>query len=227
MNSNVKKEDVYNFNTITTMEIETVKKDGSSDPPVIMDMHFNENEMYTGTKFSSEEMKNKDEELFIIYDFNNLAMLMLMGDKQDKFSFAYNWEEGLDTAEVQDSEEQDWDEIQEHHGYSKIGSKNILGYNCDGYRSEDENQIIEIWVSRDADFGMHNLFKANANAKQMKGKIPGDYPSGMIMEMVAEDLQNGDKTKMTVTGIEKDARVSYAMNDYPTMSFGSKASENQ
>lgn len=230
MKSNVKTEDIYSFSTITTMEIETIRKDGSADPPIIMDMHFNENEMYTGTKISSEEMDNKDDELFIIYDFNNSAMLMLMGNEQDKFSFAYGWEEDLDniqTAEAEAAEEPDWETVNEWHGYSKIGSKKILGYDCDGYRSENDNQIVEIWMSRDADFGMHNLFKANANTKQMKGKIPEDYPSGMIMEMISEDLQNGEKTTMKVTDIDKNARVNYAMADYPTMSFNSKAGKNQ
>lgn len=232
MNSKVKTEDVYNFNTIVTMEIETIKKEGSSDPPAFMDMHFNDHEMYTGTKFSSEEMNDKDEELFIIFDFKNSAMLMLMDNKEDKFSFTYNWEEDLTDVQNSEAQEVGAEEsepvgAQEYYGYSKIGNKKILGYDCEGYRSETDHQIIEMWMSRNADFGTQNLFKANANTKQMKGKVPENYPRGMIMEMVAEDLQTGEKTTMKVTGIEKNARVKFAMADYPTMSFKSKAGESQ
>jgi hypothetical protein len=228
-NSNVKTEDEYTFDTITTMEIESIPKDGDPEPPVIMDMHFNKNEMYTGTKFTSEEMKKEAGNVFIIYDFKNSAMLMLMSNDQEKFSFAYDWKQALDEseelAENQPEEEVNWDEIEEWHNYKKIGSKNILGYDCEGYRSENENQIIDIWVSREADFGMYNLFQANTNAKHLKGKIPAEYPQGMIMEMITEDLENGDKTKMRVTDIKENARVRYIMADYPAMSFNPKASK--
>lgn len=228
-NSSVKTEDTYNFDTITTMEIETLRNDGKSEPPVIMEMHFNENEMYTGTKFNSEELQKDGSDLFIIYDFKNSAMLMLMSKDQDKFSFAYDWKQALENAEEvsEDRSDEDinWDEVEEWQGYKKIESKNILGYDCDGYRSENENQVIDIWVSRHADVGMYNLFKANANSKQMKGKLPADYPQGMMMEMVAKDLESGDKTIMKVTDIKKNTRISYAMADYPSMSFSPKTNK--
>lgn len=222
MDSNVKTEDAYHFDTITTMEIETIKKDGKSDPPVIMDMHFNTTKMYTGTRFSGEEMKREDGDLFIIYDFKNSAMLMLMENEKDKFSFGYEWEQTLENAEAGQGEEVDWDDVDEWQGYTKIGSKNIQGYECDGYRSENSDRVVEVWVSRDESLGMHNMFKANANAKQVRGKIPEDYPYGMMMEMTSEDQQSGDKTIMQVTDIKKNVQVTYAMSDYPTMSIALK-----
>lgn len=229
-NSNVTTEEAYNFSTIATMEIETVNEDGKSDPPVIMEMHFNENEMYTGTRFNSEEMKKEDGELFLIYDFKNSAMLMLMNNDKDKFSFAYDWKQALENAENmpddQSEEEINWDEVNEWQGYTKIGQKEILGYSCDGYQSESEDETIEIWVSRDADFGMNSMFKANANAKQMKGKIPDDYPYGMMMEMTTEDLDSGEKTIMKMIDIQDDANITYTMADYPKMSFGQMTEKN-
>jgi hypothetical protein len=220
--SNVTTEDEYNFDTVTTMEIETIRENGESDPPVIMNMHFSENEMYTGTQFESEEMKKEEGDLFIIYDFKNSAMLMLMSSEEDNFSFAYDWEQTLNDARSDSAtqHEVNWDETDEWQGYTKIGNKNILGYDCDGYRSETENENIEIWVSRDADFGMNNFFSANANAKQIKGKIPENYPQGMVMEMNSEDLRSGDKTTMKITDINKNAQVTYVMADYPIMSLG-------
>lgn len=226
MGSDVTTEDEYTFNTITTMEIKTIREDGEVDPPIIMDMHFSKNEMYTGTKFDSEEMKEEEGDLFIVYDFKNSAMLMLMENKEDKFSFAYDWKQTLDNMET-DSTETDWDNTDKWQGYEKIGSKEVLGYDCNGYRSETENENIEIWVSRDEDFGMNNLFRANANAKQLKGKIPEDYPQGMMMEMSTENLQNGEITTMKVINIEKNAQVKYAMSNYPTMSLGAKAEQDE
>ncbi|SHF90948.1 protein of unknown function [Fodinibius roseus] len=226
MGSNVDTEEAYHFDTITTMEIETTRENGESDPPVIMDMHFNTEERYTGTRFSGEGMKREEGNLFIIYDFNNSAMLMLMENEKDKFSFAYDWKQASEytanSAEARQAEDVDWDEVDEWQGYTKIGTKTIQGYECDGYRSENSDGVVEVWVSRDDTFGMQNMFKANANAKQMRGKIPEDYPYGMMMEMTSEDRQSGDKTVMKVTDIQKNARVTYEMADYPTMSLGGK-----
>jgi hypothetical protein len=223
--SNVKTEDAYHFNTITTMEIQSVRTDGKTEPPVIMAMHFGDDAMYTGTRFESEEMKKQEDDLFIIYDFKNAAMLMLMSNENDRFSFAYDWKQDFGSAESDSlyQEEVDWDEVDEWQNYKKIGSKNILGYNCDGYRSETDRERIEVWVSRDTEFGINNLFQANANTKQLKGKIPEDYPRGMIMEMLNEDLANGGKTTIKVIDIDKNANISYSMADYPAMSFAAKS----
>jgi hypothetical protein len=224
--SNVKTEDAYHFNTISTMEIQSVRTDGKAEPPVIMAMHFGDDVMYTGTRFESEEMQKQEGDLFIIYDFKNAAMLMLMSNENDRFSFAYDWKQDFGSAESDSlyQEEVDWDQVDEWQNYKKIGSKNILGYSCDGYRSETDRERIEVWVSRDTEFGINNLFQAHANAKQLKGKIPEDYPQGMIMEMLNEDLVNGRKTTMKVIDIDKNADVSYSMADYPAMSFAVKSS---
>lgn len=222
--SNVTTNDAYTFDTITTMEIETINENGETEPPVIMHMHFPKNEMYTGTQFESEETKKEENDLFIIYDAGNLAMLMLMQSDGDNFSFAYNWDQSQEEYEnvEEEEEEMDWNEIEEWQGYTKIGTKEILGYECDGYRSETETENVEIWVSRDADFGMNNMFRANSNAKHLRGKVPENFPQGMVMEMYMEDLGNGDKTTLKVTDIKHNARITYLMADYPTMSMAEK-----
>lgn len=220
MNSNVTTEDTYSFDIISTMEIEIIDEDGDTEPPLIMKMHFNEDEMYTGTQFVGEQMDMDEGEVFIIYDFNNSAMVMLMESEDGKFSFAYDWSQALETAGEEDEEEIDWDEVEEWQNFTKIGTKTILGYESDGYESRDEDAITEVWVTRDAGFGMEKMFQANANAKQLQGTIPENYPYGMMMEMTTENLQSGEKTMMRVTDITQNAGVDYNMSDYPVLSFG-------
>jgi hypothetical protein len=48
----------------------------------------------------------------------------------------------------------------------------------------------------------------------------------MVMEMVSEDLESGDKTIMRVTDIQKNADVNYKMADYPALSLSQKMAEN-
>lgn len=233
LNSNVTTEDTYRFDTITTMQLETIKENGKSDPPMFMEMHFNKDQMYTGTKFRGEDLQQENADVFIIYDFKNSAMVMLMSSEKDKFSFAYDWQQALKYAESEetadgyetegeDEEEVDWENVEEWNGYTRIGTKKIAGYSSDGYRSETDQTVTELWVTRDAAYGMNNMFQANANAKQLRGKLPEDYPYGMLMEMVSENVKNGEKTVMRVTDIRENMNISYAMSDYPNLSLGQK-----
>lgn len=229
MNSNVTTEDSYRFTTVTTMKIESFNKNGKPEPPVFMDMHFNEGGTYTGTKFSGESMNQQQGDVFIIYDFKNSAMIMLMNSEDEKFSFAYDWQNAMQQAEEMKTEMGDDvsneevavnDNAEDWNGYQKIGNKTIAGYNCDGYRSENEYTVTDVWITHEADFGMSRMFQANANTKQLRGKVPSNYPTGMLMEMETKNLENGEKTIMKVTDIKENANVVYAMSDYPAMSFG-------
>ncbi|MGF1671799.1 MAG: DUF4412 domain-containing protein [Balneolaceae bacterium] len=226
MNSNVTIEDVYTFDIVTTMQIENIKKNGKEDELMLMYMHFNEEELYTGTKISNDEMKKNQEDVLIIFDFKNEAMVMLMDSKDGKFSFAYDWKKAIQYAEELEDYDQDeinWEEVDEWQGFKKIGTRNISGYKCEGYESVTEDSKMEIWVTRDEDLGMHKMFQANSEMKQLKGKVPENYPEGMMMQMIIEDLKSGEKTKMSVTEINKNASVSYSMNDYPVLSFGNSS----
>lgn len=229
MSSDVTTEDTYRFDTSVTMEIATVRQDGTADPPALMELYFNKNEAYTGTKFRSEEInRDKDEgAVFLIYDLKNSAMLMLMESDNRKFSMAYDWAQAsLLSEDSETGESVAWDEVESWNGYTKIGSKSILGYNCDGYRSESDTETIELWVSRDADFGTYHLFKANNQSKNLKGSVPEEYPEGMIMEMISEQLDSGQTTTMKAVDISDKVGISYAMKDYPAMNFGSYSSKN-
>jgi hypothetical protein len=228
LNSNVTTEEAYHFGIITTMEIQT-EKDGKKEAPAIMQMHFNENEMYTGTRYQGEEMQSGEGDVFLIYDLKNSAMIMLMSSEDGKFSFAYDWTETramieeMEQADEADVEAED--DVNYWQGYEKIGQKEIVGYQCDGYRSTDENTISEVWITREAAYGMETMFQANANSKQLRGRIPEDYPHGMLMEMITEDPDSGERMTMKVTDIQKNARVIFQMSDYPNIGVAMQDNE--
>jgi hypothetical protein len=222
-NSNVTTEEVYHFDTITTMEINTEKR-GKKEDPVIMEMHFNEGEMYTGTSVKGENTGEQEGDVFLIYDLKNSAMIMLMESEDGKFSFAYDWAQAVSLIEDMEEEQSESETMEpgneeenEWPGYERIGQKSILGYSCDGYRNEAENTVTEIWVTRDVAYGMGTMFQANANTKQMRGKVPKDHPYGMMMQTITENKDNNEKMTMTVTDIRKNAGVDIRMSDYPTM----------
>lgn len=229
LSSNAVTEEDYSFTVVTTMEIENIKKNGEKEEPVLMHMHFNEDELYSGTKISGEQMNDAEGEVFIIYDIKNESMVMLMNSDDGKFSFAYDWRQAKQFAEEYAEEENestetsdDQNEIEEWQHFDKLGTKSIAGMECQGYESvdEDEGVRMEFWVSNDEDFGIQKIMQANSETKQIKGHIPDDYPTGMLMEMIHEDVNTGEKTTMRVTEINRNANINYHMADYPAMTIG-------
>lgn len=235
MNSNAVTEEAYSFDVITTMEVESIQENGSSDGSMIMKMHFNDAESYSGTQFSGQEMDDSDGEMFMIYDMKNESMVMLMESEEGKYSFAYDWKQAqqlakdfeemeldqeidADTEVETNSDNDPSDELQ---NFEEIGTKTIAGVECRGYRSETEDTRMEYWVSEDEDVGIYKMLRVNEQTKHLKGNVPENYPTGTLMEMVQENLNSGEKTTMRVTDINRNASVTYLMSDYPAMSFGS------
>ena len=217
-------EESYVFNTVTTMEIESFSGNGKRDSEITMYMHFNTEGMYTGTRFEGKELNKEEGDFFIIYDLKNESMVMLMESDDGKFSFAYDWKQAnqyLDSYAGPD-EIPDEEPVPEFSGFEKLGTKTVSGVECQGYLTKTDEIKTEIWVTDAEDSGFSNLFQVQSQAKQLKGKMPDDYPFGMLMEMTHEDLKRGEKVVMQVTDIDKNANITYKMSDYPSMSFGGK-----
>ena len=222
--SNAKTEASYTFDVVTTMETETSKR-GKSDGKAVLKFHFNSNAPYTGTSIASADGKSAEGTAFVILDAKNQAMVMLMASDKSKFSIAYDWKEAqkyAESAASAPSEQVNWDTVTAWRNYKRIGTKTIAGYSAEGYRSEGQDGTAEIWVSRDRRLAGGRMFGANSGLRQMKGRVPADYPYGMVLEMTGVNANSGDTFTMKVTNIETNARVAYAMSDYPRMEVGKK-----
>lgn len=239
MNSNAATEASYSFNTITTMEVERISESGESEGPMIMKMHFNDGESYSGTQFSGEQMDDSEGEMFMIYDLKNESMVMLMESEDGKYSFAYDWNQGqalmrefenMKAHHEIDPEEEDSGtatagekETDEMPELEEIGTKTVAGYECRGYRTESDGTWMEYWIADEEDLGFYKMLRINEQTKELRGTVPDNYPyGGMLMEMTQKDLNSGDVTTMKVTDINKNASVSYIMSDYPPLSFNSQ-----
>lgn len=231
MNSNAVTEETYSFDVITTMEVQTDQENCDSDGPMIMKMHFNNTEAYSGTGFSGEQVDESEGEMFMIYDLKNESMIMLMENEDGKFSFAYDWSqarmlaEDFEKMEADSSVDSDEEDMDEWDNFEEIGTKTISGLECRGYRSESEYSVMEYWVTDDEDLGIQKMLRINDQTKHLKGNVPENYPTEMLMEMIQEDLNSGEKTTMRVTDINRNAFVTYSMSDYPAMSFGNRSQE--
>jgi hypothetical protein len=222
--SNITLEDEYNFDLAAIFEIQAFDSSGTASEPTQMEFHYAANAPYTGTRILSGEGANAGAAM-IIYDFSNQVMLMLMDADDSRFSIAYNW--AIASAEWNT----EWELSPEQAGqttasdlpqFESIGTRTINGYASEGYRTEDDEQSFEIWVSKEVAPGIERIFQANRTSPTLNGSMPAGYPQGMIMEMNTVNKQSGEKVQMRTLSIDTDSEVSYQMSDYPLMSLGAQ-----
>jgi hypothetical protein len=220
INSNAKTEASYSFNVVTTMEIESSRQKEKA----VLTTLYNSSEPYVGMKIVSPDDKKSSGAAFIVMDAKNQAMVMLMSNDTSKFSFAYGWSDAQKYAapEMASKEQVNWDTVKVWRNYTRIGTKTIAGYAADGYRMESPDGTAEVWVSHDRALAGGGMFGASSQLKQMRGRLPAEYPQGMLMQLTSVNSKTGEKASMTVTNIETNAHVTYAMSDYPRLGIAKK-----
>ena len=226
-NNDAKTESSYNFNVVTTMEIASSKN--ASDKAVLK-MHYNTKEAYSGTQIISADPKKQQQgSAFVILDAKNQAMVMLMASDKSKFSIAYGWADAqkyapsaAGSAPPEPKQQVNWDTVKVWKSYSRIGTKTIAGYSADGYRIETTDGNAEVWVSHDERLNVGGMFGASSSLKQLRGRVPDDYPQGMLLQLTGVNTKTGETVTMTVTSIDTNANVTYNMADYPKMGSGKK-----
>ncbi|MEP6836357.1 MAG: DUF4412 domain-containing protein [Gemmatimonas sp.] len=220
---NAPTEDHYDFNVVLTYEIENSPKGKPSGDKAEMLMNFSTKNPYAGVKIKSAEPKKGDGDLFAIFDVKNEAMVMLFNSDDGKFSIAYGWHDAVKYADTVTAPKTTGGAggttTTTANGstmtWTKIGSRKIAGYSADGYRAEDDKSIVEVWVSTDASLDFGRMMGATSSMKQLRTTVPPNHPVGLLMETNSTDKKTGDKGRMTVTSVDKNASVRVNMSDYP------------
>ncbi len=222
---NAKTESSYTFNVVTTMEIVSSKQDGKA----VLTTLLNTSEPYVGMKIISPDDKKANGTAVVVLDAKNQAMVMLMSTDTSKFSMAYGWANAQKyapppspPAATAPQQPVNWDTVKVWKSYTKIGTKTIAGYAADGYRLETTDGVAEVWVSHDPALAGGGMFGAGAELKQLRGRLPADYPVGMLLQMTGVNNKTGEKVSMTVTNIDTNAHTTYTMSDYPPIGAGQK-----
>jgi hypothetical protein len=83
--ANVPTESQYSFDIKTTMEMKFIPKSGRLEPPTILEMYFKQGTKYTGSTYKADASRNEGEMMFMIADYQNKALIVLMGDNEQKY----------------------------------------------------------------------------------------------------------------------------------------------
>lgn len=214
--ANVPTESQYSFDIKTTLEMKFIPKSGKLEPPTMLEMYFKQGTKYTGSTYKADAAKNQGEMMFMIADYQNKALVVLMGDNEQKYRTVMSMDPALFNLSNQVETQQeniDWNNVTEWRGYKKLGKRTIMGYSCDGYTITNEIGKSEVWITRDELFGMENFF--NSANMGVQSKFPKDIPYGMLVEMHSEDLKTGDKSIFSLKEVKKGINQVYKMSDYP------------
>lgn len=180
----------YDFDYIYKLKMTHKKGD------ITFDYYLKEGGTYFG--FDSAEMsKNKDTKMFMVMDsnLNITAMFMeMMGKKV------------VQKTKLKPSDFKGDDDDSEYT-FTKIDSKTIMGYDCEGFVSENDETKITFYITDDVPVSFNQVFGANAK-KMPKGFNPEwmkKYAeNGLMMEMIFVDKKKS-KNSMTMNcvGLEK------------------------
>ena len=224
---NAPTEPQYDFDVVFNYEIESIRKGEPAETGLMM-MHFNTDGKYAGTRFVAKDAKKEDGELFAIFDVKNQSMVMLMTTEDGKMSMAYGWKDAGRYASSEPTSSTVSTSTAATAGaaatptvtYTSIGKRTIAGYSAEGYRAEDADGIVDVWVSTDPSLSFGHLMGASGSLKQARANIPASHPAGMLLETLTTDKRTGDRGRMTVTKVQKNAGVKIDMSEYPRV--GSK-----
>jgi hypothetical protein len=158
-----------------------------------------------------------------IMDYENGATIILSNEDGKRTGVVY----GIKFSEGDPTEEGEWDEEDFEdesdvdyikQNLRKTGrTKNILGYKCEEYVFDEEDEKGSFWITGKTGWKNSNAFSSIFGSAMYMHGIYG----GMLMESESTDKETGEKSKMKVTELNDDANVTFVTSDYELTNFGS------
>lgn len=206
-NSSENPSENYGFEWKYVLKIETPKAKDN----IKMEYYLKQGATYWGARMP--EVPEPVNQL-MIYDAGMNKMLILMEQEGMKMKMIQPL--NIDLAEA--SEE----DFIDNYSSEYLGSKILLGFNCDGYKYENKNYTFTIYATTQPGVSFNQVFSGNSKSKIPKGMsgIFGDSNMGnaLVMEMEMIDKRK-KRNSMHMTCIEL-VESSFAINTSNYRSFG-------
>ncbi len=227
---NVKTQDVYEYDGTIHMVVKTYDSNGEDDSFIYKTYFSKESKSYA-MKLQSADDENVEQVAgrgFMIFDFENKAMIILSEQESQKTGFVSPLDmDNMDSlATGEESNYQD-DARDFHSNYKKTGrTKTINGYTCHEYEYKDERGKINIWSTDELDFSWAHAFGSLNQAASWSATGYGN--DEFVMEMYFEDAESKEKTEVTITDVNLDKKETIDISGYQLMNFSNfQAPENE
>ncbi len=141
---------------------------------------------------------NLGTDITMVIDEENKAIVTMTGGQV----FAMEMDEEADTGHIT-GEGDDGMESLGDYTITQLPNRTFLGYDCIGYRMENDEHSMIVYVAPDMEAGFGNVFKRKqANIPPQMQSLAKHYENGLMMYMEMDDKKNKDKKEDTSTTIE-------------------------
>ncbi|MFC0604198.1 DUF4412 domain-containing protein [Winogradskyella pulchriflava] len=197
----------YDFNW--QLETEMVLGDKKKD---VMEMTFliNENANYQATNIVDRKSKDMGNAT-MLFDADLNTMVMFMDAQGSKFLQMYP------IPEVGESNEN-----LDNYKISKLPSKTIIGYSCEGLQLEDDRYIIKVYHTADAKIKLSNFMNFGGQNNKMDmpdidPRVIKQFSNGLILEMDVTDKKKSKNHMNIIAKALKDKKSSIKKSEYKVM----------
>lgn len=186
--------EVYRFDYLYRMKMAT----GEGD--LQFDYLLNKTEPYVGMK------PNMDTDVVMVIDEGNKAIVTIAEGQ----AFAMSMKE--DNAVRSENDELAGEELLEDYTITQLPNRTFLGYDCVGYRMENDDHSMIVYVAPDMEASFDHVFDTKqANIPPRMKSWAKHYKNGLMMYMEMEDKQNKGsredaRTTMECIAFEKATR---------------------
>lgn len=204
---------LYEFDGYIEMTVTEFKKEKEKEK-TIYTTYVDSKSFDYGMHFKAPE--EEDYSLMIFDTDNNLMVTLTDADgEKTGFAVAFTPEQAEAIAEEAEADAATGEAEDAYKAYKTGKTKNILGYKCEEYLIEDENETVTMWVTRDLNREMKKTYMKNSTFTGLFSYAY--YTDGLVMEYVIEDRKDGDKSVMTVTDIDLNKKKSFNTMGYTIM----------
>lgn len=214
-------EDSYSYEHLIEMHLESYDNSGKELSNGEFIIHLNPNSKSMAYEIVSGNMTQAGQGMFII-DAENGALLLLTDENGEKKGVAYGigtFFESMGTA--YNNEDIDLSETPETYlanpNVKKTGrTRTIAGLKCEEYTYNDENTDSEIWITRDLKMNTQDFFSTLFQTSMYTHGMGWGY----VMAATSLDKDNGEKSIMEVTRVDKNSNAKFSMSDYEITNLG-------
>lgn len=216
---------LYEFDGYIEMTVSEFE-DGEAEESTVYTTYVDSKSFDYGMHFKTPE---QDDYSLMIFDTENNLMVTLSDTDGEKtgFAIAFTPEQAEAIAEDagDDLDTDDRKGVDSYASYKTGKTKKILGYSCEEYVIDDEDETVTMWVTRDLNKEMKKTYMKNSS---FAGFFTyAYYTDGVVMEYIIEDKKDGDRSVMTVTDIDLNKKNSFNTMGYTIMDMSGMMPEEE